>query len=53
MVIWGASWRGKSQEVTELTATTQLKMKDAYILCNAIEILLMKENNKDIKMKAL
>jgi hypothetical protein len=28
-------------------------MKDAYILCNAIQILLMKENNKDIKMKAL
>jgi hypothetical protein len=34
VVIWGASWRGESQEVTKLTATARLKMKDAYILCN-------------------
>jgi hypothetical protein len=49
-VMRGASWRVQSREVTKLMATARLKMKDACILCNAIEIFWQKKK-KDRKMK--
>jgi len=42
----GVSWRGESREVTKLLATAWLKMKDACILPNAIEIFWQKKITK-------
>jgi hypothetical protein len=38
VVMGGVFKRGGSQEIARPTITAQLKMEDAYILCNVIEI---------------
>ncbi len=37
VVMESVSWRGENPEVTKPMAITQLKMEDAYILCNVIK----------------
>jgi hypothetical protein len=37
MVMGGVFLRGGSHEVAKLMSISQLKMEDAYILCNVIE----------------
>jgi hypothetical protein len=43
MVMGGMFWKGGSQEVIKHVAIAQLKMEDAYILCNVIEIFWRKK----------
>jgi hypothetical protein len=53
MVMGGVCLRGGSREVAKATVIAWLKMKDARILCNVIEIFLMKKSDQGRKMKAL
>jgi hypothetical protein len=47
----GVSWSNGSQDVLKFLVIIQLKMEDAYILCDRLKFL-MNESNQDRKMKA-
>jgi hypothetical protein len=46
MVMGGVFWRGGSREVAKPTAIAQLKMEDACIFYNAIEIFWQRKVTK-------
>jgi hypothetical protein len=47
----GVFWRGGSWEIARSIAIAQLKMEDAYILCNIIEMFWSKKVIKTKKNK--